>query len=381
MSHAPASPDRSSFYGGATSTQTTSTTATQIGRTRPLATSAPSGFSLPVSPTPTIHHQPYTHHYPHQQYQLELSPQHHQRREYIAAQFPPNPSLSHLDAHHQPAYSPKSPVSPPYSTHHAPHPQQALTQFNPHSPQSPQPPRAPQQSAPLNFNAAHVASPVQIQFHSSYGTPGQPQGQLYQLESPQTHPTIFAAPQQNFAQQLGGPIPTGHSHCLEPPPHIKSENDYHHHAQVAPREQITMPPRRSTAAAVQPPPIDPSPVKTKFPTARIKRIMQADEEVGKVAQQTPIAVGKALEMFMIALVSKSHDIAKDKGAKRVTAQHLKQVVESDDQWDFLREIVGRVSETEDKSKAGRAKAESSSDEEQQVEVKKKGRGGRKKKTA
>jgi Dr1-associated corepressor len=31
-------------------------------------------------------------------------------------------------------------------------------------------------------------------------------------------------------------------------------------------------------------------VKTKFPVARIKRIMQADEEVGKVAQVTPIAV-------------------------------------------------------------------------------------------
>jgi hypothetical protein len=32
-------------------------------------------------------------------------------------------------------------------------------------------------------------------------------------------------------------------------------------------------------------------VKTKFPVARIKRIMQADEDVGKVAQATPTAVG------------------------------------------------------------------------------------------
>lgn len=31
-------------------------------------------------------------------------------------------------------------------------------------------------------------------------------------------------------------------------------------------------------------------VRTKFPVARIKRIMQADEEVGKVAQVTPVAV-------------------------------------------------------------------------------------------
>jgi hypothetical protein len=34
-------------------------------------------------------------------------------------------------------------------------------------------------------------------------------------------------------------------------------------------------------------------IKTKFPVARIKRIMQADEEVGKVAQVTPVAVCKS----------------------------------------------------------------------------------------
>ena len=35
-------------------------------------------------------------------------------------------------------------------------------------------------------------------------------------------------------------------------------------------------------------------VRTKFPVARIKRIMQADEDVGKVAQVTPVAVCKYL---------------------------------------------------------------------------------------
>lgn len=109
--------------------------------------------------------------------------------------------------------------------------------------------------------------------------------------------------------------------------------------------------------------------------------MQADEEVGKVAQQTPIAVGKALEMFMIQLVSKSAEVAKEKGSKRVTAPMLKHVVETDEQWDFLRDIVGRV-ENEKEGKA-RAKPESSSEEEEEEvvpEPKKRTRGGRKKKT-
>ncbi|KAG7290983.1 hypothetical protein NEMBOFW57_000990 [Staphylotrichum longicolle] len=116
--------------------------------------------------------------------------------------------------------------------------------------------------------------------------------------------------------------------------------------------------------------IEAAPVKTKFPTARIKRIMQADEEVGKVAQQTPIAVGKALEMFMVAMVTKSAEVARQRNSKRVSAQMLKQVVESDDQWDFLRDIVSKV-EGEEKggkgrggdSQGGKVKAESETDEE------------------
>ncbi|QPC78843.1 hypothetical protein HYE68_009595 [Fusarium pseudograminearum] len=138
-----------------------------------------------------------------------------------------------------------------------------------------------------------------------------------------------------------------------------------------------MPPRKAAPPAA--PAIDPSPVRTKFPTARIKRIMQADEEVGKVAQQTPIAVGKALELFMIQLVTKSADVAKDKGSKRVTASMLKQVVETDEQWDFLRDIVSRI-ENEKEGSRSKAKQESSSDEEIE-EPKKRTRGGRKKKAA
>ncbi|KAL6694703.1 DNA polymerase epsilon subunit C [Trichoderma pleuroticola] len=139
-----------------------------------------------------------------------------------------------------------------------------------------------------------------------------------------------------------------------------------------------MPPRKVVAPPPPTPAVEPSPVRTKFPTARIKRIMQADEEVGKVAQQTPIAVGKALELFMIQLVTKSADVAKDKGSKRVTASMLKQVVEADEQWDFLREIVGRVENEKEGSKS-KAKAESETDEEMMEEPKKRGRGGRRKK--
>ena len=105
-------------------------------------------------------------------------------------------------------------------------------------------------------------------------------------------------------------------------------------------------------------------VKTKFPVARIKRIMQADEDVGKVAQVTPTAVcefilfeknycrgfqyadqpiaAKALELFMISVITKSASEAKAVSAKRVTAAHLKQAVAKDEQFDFLQDIIQKV---------------------------------------
>lgn len=205
--------------------------------------------------------------------------------------------------------------------------------------------------------------------HSLDGQPSyepQPFGQQPHLQDPSQLPasTVFADPYPQDLEQPPAPLPPG----------------------AGPERK--MPPRKAAAEPSPPAPpiIDSSMVKTKFPTARIKRIMQADEEVGKVAQQTPIAVGKALELFMIQLVSKSADVAKEKGSKRVTAAMLKQVVESDEQWDFLREIVSRVeNEKEGAKKEPKPKAEADSDtEEEPPQQPKKRRGergaGRKKKT-
>lgn len=104
-------------------------------------------------------------------------------------------------------------------------------------------------------------------------------------------------------------------------------------------------------------------VKTKFPVARIKRIMQADEDVGKVAQVTPTAVSKALELFMISVITKSANEARNVSAKRVTAAHLKNVVMKESQLDFLKTIVEKVPDAPAPKK--------DEDSEEGVEVKKK----------
>ncbi|KAF1942867.1 histone-fold-containing protein [Clathrospora elynae] len=98
-----------------------------------------------------------------------------------------------------------------------------------------------------------------------------------------------------------------------------------------------------------PPNVDNIIIKNHFPVARIKRIMQADDDVGKVAQVTPVVVSKALELFMISLVTKAAAEAKSRNSKRVGAVHLKQAITKNEQFDFLNEIVSKVPDAPEKS--------------------------------
>ncbi|CAK4034058.1 DNA polymerase epsilon subunit C [Lecanosticta acicola] len=104
---------------------------------------------------------------------------------------------------------------------------------------------------------------------------------------------------------------------------------------------------------------------TAFPVARIKRIMQADEDIGKVAQVTPTVVSRALELFMIKLISAAATQAKgsgpaaSKGPRRVLAQHLKKAIVTDEKFDFLNEIVDKVPDAPSK---GKKETNSDSDE-------------------
>ncbi len=83
---------------------------------------------------------------------------------------------------------------------------------------------------------------------------------------------------------------------------------------------------------------------------------------------------KALELFMISLVTKSADLARAGNSKRVTAVHLKKTIEGDEQFDFLNDIVAKVADQPDAGQEkgkGRKKEESESGEDEKP--KKKGR--------
>ncbi|KAJ5499371.1 hypothetical protein N7453_008422 [Penicillium expansum] len=204
--------------------------------------------------------------------------------------------------------------------------------YRPRSPDLSLPP--PQQHAPT--------SPI-----TSYPSPFFNSYQPYQLPNPSRVSQQYVPPYQpdsdmarrssRLAQSDHAPIPEPMPEAIQPMPEV---------IQPIP-EPIAMAPVPAVAPEIEEeiPPAPPSAgieVKTKFPVARIKRIMQADEDVGKVAQVTPIAVSKALELFMISLVTKAAQEAKDRNSKRVTASHLKQAVAKDEVLDFLADIIAKV---------------------------------------
>lgn len=84
------------------------------------------------------------------------------------------------------------------------------------------------------------------------------------------------------------------------------------------------------------------PPKKNAVAARIKRLMQADDDVGKIAQATPILMAKALDLFLEELMKSTTEIATSHGAKTVSAGHLRASIMQNDKFDFLKEIVEGV---------------------------------------
>ncbi|XP_032677317.1 dr1-associated corepressor [Odontomachus brunneus] len=77
----------------------------------------------------------------------------------------------------------------------------------------------------------------------------------------------------------------------------------------------------------------------RFPAGRIKRIMQTDEEIGKVAQAVPIIISRTLELFVHSLLTKAMQITCAKNARTLSPTHMKQCIMSESRFDFLKDLV------------------------------------------
>ncbi|KAJ7988819.1 hypothetical protein DPEC_G00313150 [Dallia pectoralis] len=77
----------------------------------------------------------------------------------------------------------------------------------------------------------------------------------------------------------------------------------------------------------------------RFPPGRIKKIMQKDTEVGRIATAVPVIISQAVEMFLKSLLTKTCQITKSKHSRVMSISHVKQCIESEKLFDFLKELA------------------------------------------
>ena len=87
-----------------------------------------------------------------------------------------------------------------------------------------------------------------------------------------------------------------------------------------------MPPKRGADAPV-------------FPVATIKKLMQQDEDVGRIAQPALVVTAKVAETFLQDLVNSARQCAEKGGKTTITPEHLKEVIRNNEAYDFLEDVV------------------------------------------
>uniref|UniRef100_A0A3Q3Q620 Transcription factor CBF/NF-Y/archaeal histone domain-containing protein n=1 Tax=Monopterus albus TaxID=43700 RepID=A0A3Q3Q620_MONAL len=81
----------------------------------------------------------------------------------------------------------------------------------------------------------------------------------------------------------------------------------------------------------------------RFPPSRIKKIMQKDTQVGRIAMAVPVII-RALEMFLKSLLIKTCLITQSKPSNVMSVAH-KQCIESEKIFHFLKEVMEQAPAT------------------------------------
>jgi len=94
---------------------------------------------------------------------------------------------------------------------------------------------------------------------------------------------------------------------------------------------------------------------TKFPLTKIKKIMQNDEDVGRVENNAMVLVSKCVELFIQDLGKKLTNVTQNRGSSVISSLDLKTLVMREEMFDFLREKMEVVSETKVKKRGRKPK--------------------------
>ena len=76
-----------------------------------------------------------------------------------------------------------------------------------------------------------------------------------------------------------------------------------------------------------------------FLAAKIKKVMQKDDEVGRISSTVPFMMARSVELLLKKICERSGEIAKGRGASQLTSAQIKACIHEDENLDFLKSIV------------------------------------------
>ncbi|XP_061651831.1 dr1-associated corepressor-like [Phyllopteryx taeniolatus] len=76
-------------------------------------------------------------------------------------------------------------------------------------------------------------------------------------------------------------------------------------------------------------------------SARIKKIMQKNTEVGRIAMAVPVIISRVLEMFLKSLLTETRSITEADLSGVVSVAHVKRCMESQKLFRFLKDAAAR----------------------------------------
>eukprot|EP00762_Andalucia_godoyi_P004953 ANDGO_01438.mRNA.1 Dr1-associated corepressor homolog len=82
----------------------------------------------------------------------------------------------------------------------------------------------------------------------------------------------------------------------------------------------------------------------RFPAARIKKIMQEDDDVGKISAEVPAMVSRAAELMLHQIAIKCAEYLQDRAVSTITPAHVKAVLEGDSKFEFFAERLVDIEE-------------------------------------
>ncbi|XP_072314098.1 dr1-associated corepressor [Eucyclogobius newberryi] len=86
----------------------------------------------------------------------------------------------------------------------------------------------------------------------------------------------------------------------------------------------------------------------RFPPSRVKKIMQKDPEVGRMAMSVPVLISRALEIFLKTLLTKTLLITESRLSSVVSLAHMTQCIESERLFHFLLDVLEQMSAAQKK---------------------------------